>query len=81
MSNVRTIVLYPAVGFMGAIAVQRTNEAVEAVKAKGRTDRARFDLARSFDIRPNVYGVYHFDERRVPQEWRVPASKLQSLEA
>jgi hypothetical protein len=46
MAKTTTAVVYPAVGFMGAAALIRVHgKTVEEVRAMGRTDRARFDLA------------------------------------
>jgi hypothetical protein len=44
--NTTTAVIYPAVGFMGSATLVRVfDKAVDEVRAMGRTDRARFDLA------------------------------------
>jgi hypothetical protein len=46
MAKVTTAVVYPAVGFMGATnCVPVFGKSVEEVRALGRTDRERFDLA------------------------------------
>jgi hypothetical protein len=46
MANVTTAVIYPAIGFLGSTkCVCVHDKSVEEVRAMGRTDRERFDLA------------------------------------
>jgi hypothetical protein len=46
MANTTTAVIYPAIGFCGSTnCIQVQGKSIEEVRALGRTDRARFDLA------------------------------------
>lgn len=46
MNKTTTVVIYPAIGFCGATNVVRVHDkSVEEVRALGRNDRERFDLA------------------------------------
>jgi hypothetical protein len=85
------VVIYPSVGFMGAINVQVATlvegKAVRAmsldeVRAKGRTARARYDLAievPAFACRGCWLG--EVDRRAVPASWFGASEGLSGLAA
>ncbi len=46
MAKTTTTVIYPAIGFCGSTnCIQVQGKSIKEVRALGRTDRARFDLA------------------------------------
>lgn len=85
MQQLTTAVIYPAIGMMGAINVtvalgEGRALSLEEVRAKGRTVRARFDLAIEVPL-SRLNGVWCGDVPRqhVPAAWRVSSDKLASL--
>ena len=70
MAKVTTAIVYPAIGFMGATnCVPVFGKSVEEVRAFGRTDRARFDLAVEV-------AAYFYRGVATPQVEDIPASLL-----
>jgi hypothetical protein len=68
MSKTTTIVIYPAIGFMGSAALVRVyNMNVNEVRAMGRTARERFDLAVEVTARfYNGVATPQVEERDIP---------------
>jgi hypothetical protein len=79
MAKVTTAIVYPAIGFMGATnCVPVFGKSVEEVRAFGRTDRARFDLA--VEVAAYFYrGVATPQVEDNPAAFRAPWSQVVSL--
>lgn len=76
--NTATTVIYPAVGFCGSTNCIRVyGQPVEEVRALGRTDRERFDLA--IEVKSSVLpGVAAPEVRRadIPAAFLAPWAKV-----
>jgi len=81
MAKVTTAIVYPAVGFMGATnCIQVEGKSIEKVRALGRTDRARFDLA--VEVMAYFYrGVAtpQVEHKDVPAAFRKPWAQVVAL--
>jgi hypothetical protein len=79
MAKVTTAIVYPAIGFMGATnCVPVFGKSVEEVRAFGRTDRARFDLA--VEVVAYFYnGVATPQVKDNPAAFRAPWAQVSSL--
>jgi hypothetical protein len=79
MAKVTTAIVYPAVGFMGATNCVRVfGKSIQEVRALGRTDRARFDLA--IEVAAYFYrGVATPQVENIPASFRAPWSQVVAL--
>ena len=78
MANTTTTVIYPAIGYFGATnTVCVYDKSVEEVRALGRTDRERFDLAievKSYILRGVACPEVRTED--IPAAYRAPWAKV-----
>jgi len=78
MAKTTTTVIYPAVGFCGSTNCVRVyDKSVEEVRAMGRTDRERFDLA--IEVKSYVLRAVASPEVRssdIPAAYLAPWAKV-----